>query len=100
MTMLLAHPEAEDLGRFVEGTLDEPERASIVQHIADCDDCRMSVVDAAEFTEPEVKVERPSSRWMGIAASLMLVAAIGTLTYYQRRDPAAAGSTEGQRTNR
>lgn len=83
--MLLAHPEAEDLGRFVEGTLDDPERTAIVQHIADCDDCRVLVVDAAEFTEP-AKVES-SKWWMGVAASLMLVASIGTLTYYQLRDP-------------
>ncbi|HEX3579294.1 MAG TPA: zf-HC2 domain-containing protein [Thermoanaerobaculia bacterium] len=78
--MLLAHPEAEDLGRFVEGTLDEPERASIIQHIADCDDCRMSVVDAAEFTEPAA-AQLNRNWWMGIAAALILVAAIGTLTY-------------------
>jgi tetratricopeptide (TPR) repeat protein len=89
VTLLLAHPEAEDLGRFVEGTLSDPERAVVVDHIADCDDCRMLVVDAAEFTEP-AKVERHSTRWMGVAASLMLVAMIGTLTYRQYRDPLAA----------
>jgi tetratricopeptide (TPR) repeat protein len=82
--MLLAHPEPENLGRFVEGTLDDSERAAIVQHIADCDDCRMLVVDAAEFIEP-AKTESPKW-WMGIAASLMLVAAIGTVTYHQLRD--------------
>jgi tetratricopeptide (TPR) repeat protein len=86
VTLLLAHPEAEDLGRFVEGTLEDPERAAIVDHIADCDDCRMLIVDAAEFIEP-AKVERHSNTWwMGIAASLMLVVAIGTLTYRQVRD--------------
>jgi len=88
VTLLLTHPEAEDLGRFVEGTLDDPERAAIVDHIADCDDCRMLIVDAAEFIEPE-KVERHSNStwWMGIAASLMLVALIGTLSYRQFHDP-------------
>ena len=84
MTLLLAHPEAESLGRFVEGTLDDPERASVVQHIADCDDCRMLVVDAAEFIEP-AKTES-NKWWMGIAASLALVAAIGTVTYQHLRD--------------
>ena len=73
--MLLAHPEPETLGRFVEGTLDDPERAAIVQHIADCDECRILVVDAAELTEP-AKIER-HKWWMGVAASLMLVAVIG-----------------------
>jgi len=171
VTLLLDHPEAEDLGRFVEGTLDAPERAAIVDHIADCDDCRMTIVDAAEFIEPAkveshsepavdvqhpdfsnvksvqelkkapvhltipyddtrspgvrsrsvapvadgdwgvvvqkpkklayasaskvVRATRPASlaryvrSWMGIAASLMLVAAIGGLTYRQFRDPEA-----------
>jgi tetratricopeptide (TPR) repeat protein len=87
VTMLLAHPEAEDLGRFVEGTLDDPQRAAIVQHIADCDDCRVLIVDAAEFTEPAKT--KSHQWWMGIAASLMLVAAIGAFVVWQRRDPAA-----------
>jgi len=90
--MLLAHPEAEDLGRFVEGTLEDPERAAIVDHLADCDDCRILVVDAAEFVE-SAKTESPKW-WMGLAASLMLVAAIGTLAYHQFRDPLAAVKEE------
>jgi len=85
--MLLAHPEPETLGRFAEGTLADPERATIVQHIADCDDCRTLVVDAAEFIEP-AKVES-NKWWMGVAASLMLVAAIGGLSYHQLHDPLA-----------
>jgi hypothetical protein len=171
VTLLLAHPEAEDLGRFVEGTLADHERAAIVDHIADCDDCRMLIVDAAEFIEPAnveshgesavevqhpdfsnlkigqefkkapvhltipydetrspgfpsrpdapvagrdwgvvvqkpeklayasvskmVRAPRPASRaayakwWMRVAASLILVAAIGGLTYRQLRDPEA-----------
>jgi tetratricopeptide (TPR) repeat protein len=85
MTTLLAHPEAEDLGRFVEGTLDDPERTTIVDHIADCDDCRMVVVDAAEFIEP-AKTES-HNWWVAIAASLIVVAAIGVFAYRQLRDP-------------
>lgn len=87
MTLLLAHPEAEDLGQFVEGTLDDAERAAIVQHIADCDDCRILVVDAAEFIEP-AKTESHRS-WVGIAASLVLVAAIGAFMYNHFHDPLA-----------
>lgn len=96
MTLLLAHPEAEDLARFVEGTLDDPERAAIVDHIADCDDCRLLVVDAAEFAEP-AKVERHSTWWLEIAAALIIVAGIGGLLVWQHRDPAAglAAATAG-----
>jgi hypothetical protein len=85
--MLLAHPEAEDLGRFVEGTLDDPQRAAIVHHIADCDDCRVLVVDAADFSAP-AKTES-NKWWMQIAASLVLVVAIGAVTYHQFHDPLA-----------
>jgi hypothetical protein len=85
VTLLLAHPEAEDLGRFVEGTLDDPERAAIVDHIADCDDCRILVVDAAEFIEP-AKVERHSNWWMGIAASVVIAVSVGSF-WYVSRDP-------------
>jgi tetratricopeptide (TPR) repeat protein len=84
--MLLAHPEPETLGRFVEGTLDDPERAAIVQHIADCDDCRMLVVDAAEFIEP-AKTE--SHKWsMGIAASIVIAASVASF-WYASRNPVA-----------
>lgn len=87
MTLLLAHPEAEDLGQFVEGTLNESERAVIVQHVADCDECRMLIVDAAEFSEPAKAESR--SWWMQIAASLILVAVIGGFTFNHFRDPLA-----------
>jgi tetratricopeptide (TPR) repeat protein len=95
MTMLLAHPEAEDLGRFVEGTLDDPERAAVVQHIADCDDCRILVVDAAEFIEPARVAS--SHWWVGIAAAVVLVALLGGVSFNHFRDPVAqlAASTAG-----
>jgi tetratricopeptide (TPR) repeat protein len=88
VTILLAHPTDADLDGFVEGTLPEAERDVVVHHIADCDDCRVLVVDAAEFIEP-AKVERHSSWWMQIAAALILVAAIGALTFNHFRDPLA-----------
>jgi tetratricopeptide (TPR) repeat protein len=87
MTMLLAHPESESLARFVEGTLDESERAPIVQHIADCDDCRILVVDAAEFVEEPAKTES-HSWWMQIAAAVV-VAVSGASFWYVSRDPLA-----------
>lgn len=89
--MLLAHPEAEDLGRFVEGTLDDPERNAIVQHIADCDDCRVLVVDAAEFESQSVAEPRKwgIARWIGVAAAAVFVAMLGTFSHYEYRENAA-----------
>jgi len=95
--MLLAHPEAEDLGRFVEGTLDDPERTAIVEHIADCDDCRVLVVDAAEFNEPAKTATRPLKNWwIAVAASIVLVIGVG---YYQYLHPLTKlAKTYGQLT--
>jgi tetratricopeptide (TPR) repeat protein len=88
MTMTLAHPEAEDLGRFAEGTLDDTGRAAIVAHVADCDECRIVVVDATEFVEPEV-VHSDWRRWVGVAAAVVLVVAGSTFIYRETRDPLA-----------
>jgi tetratricopeptide (TPR) repeat protein len=88
--MLLAHPEAEDLGRFVEGTLDDPQRAAIVDHIADCDDCRMTIVDAAEFTEPAIETQKwGAARWLAIAAAAVFVVTLGTFSHHEYRESSA-----------
>jgi tetratricopeptide (TPR) repeat protein len=83
MTGMLAHPAAEELGGFVEGALDENERKAVVAHIADCDECRLLVVDAAEFIEPA----RSSNRhwWVGAAAAAVLLTSLGSFTHHEYR---------------
>jgi hypothetical protein len=71
MTPTLAHPPAENLGRFAEGTLDAAGRAAVVAHIADCDECRIEVVDAVEFVEPVV-VHSQRKWWMSAAAAIVI----------------------------
>lgn len=100
MTMTLAHPTDEDLGRFVEGTLDESERKAVVMHIADCDECRLIAVDSAEFVEPLV-ASAPRRGWMAVAAVVVLVVTGGTFTYFQNRDPLTEVKEDfGQAENR
>jgi tetratricopeptide (TPR) repeat protein len=65
------HPDAENLGRFVEGTLPDTERPDVVAHIADCDECRVVVVDGAEFIE--APHDKRSYRWLAVAAVLIVV---------------------------
>jgi tetratricopeptide (TPR) repeat protein len=77
MTTTLAHPAAEDLGRFVEGTIDDAGRIAVVTHIADCDECRIVVVDAAEFVEQPVVV-RPERKWWAAAAAAIVIAISGS----------------------
>ncbi|MGH9423089.1 MAG: zf-HC2 domain-containing protein, partial [Thermoanaerobaculia bacterium] len=86
--MTLAHPPAEDLGRFAEGTLDEKERNAVVAHIADCDECRMMVVDSAEAAEP-VTTHSSQPRWLAAAAAIAIVVAGSGLLYYKTRNPLA-----------
>ncbi|HEX9458039.1 MAG TPA: zf-HC2 domain-containing protein [Thermoanaerobaculia bacterium] len=85
MTMTLAHPAAEELGRFVEGTLDDAGRAAIVAHVADCDECRMAVVDTAEFVAPAVE-HSDRRRWLAAAAAILVVVG-GTFVWHTSRDP-------------
>ena len=75
MTTPLNHPPAEDLGRFIEGTLDEAARLSIVEHIAGCDDCRITVVDVTEFEKPASASTSFGQRWWAAAAAVLLVVA-------------------------
>ena len=87
MTMPLAHPPAEDLGRFIEGTLDDAARTAMVEHIADCDECRVVVADASEFGEESKTATGGLGgwRWMAVAAVVTIVAA-GAFYKHNHRD--------------
>jgi tetratricopeptide (TPR) repeat protein len=96
MTATLTHPAAENLGRFIEGTLEEPERAAVVEHVADCDDCRIIVVDASEFFAKEHLIDdqpvlqhNVSGRWWMAAAAAVAIAVAGVGLVDARRDPLA-----------
>ncbi|HEX3070110.1 MAG TPA: zf-HC2 domain-containing protein [Thermoanaerobaculia bacterium] len=96
MTTTLIHPDAEDLSRFIEGTLEEPERAAIVEHVADCDDCRIIVVDASEFfakehpvSDRQVAQSKMSGRWWMSAAAAIAIAVGGVWIVEELRDPLA-----------
>jgi tetratricopeptide (TPR) repeat protein len=99
MTTTLTHPPAEDLGCFIEGTLDDQARAAIVEHLADCDDCRITVVDAVEFAEPaafdeKVAVKQSSAGgrwWMAAAAAFVVIVAAGTFVVNSRRETSLTG---------
>ncbi len=96
MTTPLTHPPAEDLGCFIEGTLDDEARAAVVEHLADCDDCRITVVDATAFVDPAafdedlvVKQSPAGGRWWMAAAAAIAIAVGGVWLVDARRDPLA-----------
>jgi len=95
------HPELETLAAFAEGRLVGSDRRSVVEHLADCDDCRELVAESAGLVVevaagdrtghgevvPFPDRQRRSSRWVwaaGFAAALFLAAAIAVT---QRRGP-------------
>ena len=82
------HPEADVLTAFAEGTLLKRERTDVLQHLANCAECR-EVVHTSMDATPEVSAERKVSaspagwgyrQWMpwavALAASLLVVTTV------------------------
>lgn len=88
MTSMSVHPAAEDLGRFIEGTLDDAERTAMIEHIADCDECRIVVVDGAAFGEESAAAPQ-TLWWLPVAAAIALIVASVLFVRHERRDPVA-----------
>ena len=86
MTPPSAHPDADLLTAFAEHCLNEPERAKILEHLAQCAVCR----DVVYFAQPEddaalKPVQAPVQthwfagrrlQWAALAASLSMIAAV------------------------
>jgi tetratricopeptide (TPR) repeat protein len=103
MTVLATHPATEELARFIEGTLEDPARAEVVDHIADCDDCRITVVDVTAFGELEVKSLPVVRRWwVGTAAAAAVAVMIGGAFFARERQYSLAPVIESyaQQSNR
>lgn len=84
------HPDAETLSLFVDGSLDEPARSVVVEHLADCEDCLELVAEVMreQQTTAAVVRTRHSWRWL-VAAAAVLVAAVAALLL---RDVLSRGS--------
>jgi hypothetical protein len=86
------HPDPDLLAAFVEKSLNDRERSQVLQHLADCADCR-DVMSLAlpETVSPTSSVLQKSNwlswpvlRWGALAACVVVVSAAVTL-HYQRR---------------
>jgi hypothetical protein len=82
------HPDADLLTAFAENALLDPERASILAHLAACPDCRTIVhtaADAEPDPAPQLEPVRPPLRaWLpgiALAASLIVMAASSIVFY-------------------
>jgi hypothetical protein len=86
------HPEPDLLAAFVEKSLNDRERAQVLQHLADCVDCREVVRLATPETLPTPLPTAATSRWLSwpvlrwgaLAACVVVVSAAVTLRYGRR----------------
>lgn len=86
------HPDANVLTAFSEQSLPANERATVLEHLARCGDCRDIValaLPAMEEAGAAVVVPRrgwltwPTLRWGVVAAGVVVIASFGVLSYRQ-----------------
>src|SRR5262249_3141712 len=98
------HPDPDLLTAFTEQSLSSSERGIVLEHLAQCADCR-EVLSLAGMAMPEVAEQeavaataawrssgsrwfRPSMlRWAGVAASVVVVSAVALLLREQKSSP-------------
>jgi hypothetical protein len=97
------HPDADLLTAFAEQSLPAPERATVLEHLARCADCRDVVALALPATED---IETPATatpsrrgwltwpalRWGLVAAGVVTIASFGILQYQSRSRPSMMAS--------
>ena len=77
--------DAQTLGAFVEGTLDEPRRREVMEHLELCEMCVASVGAAAMSLREEGAIpQRPRTIWWLAAAASLTVVLLGVLATRQR----------------
>ncbi len=90
------HPDADALTAFSERALPELERATVLEHLARCGDCREIVALALPETESVELAVQPSSggllrwpvlRWAFVAAGVVVIAAVGIVWRQQQVHP-------------
>ncbi len=87
------HPDPDLLAAFVEKSLTDRERSQVLQHLADCADCRdvMTLAMPEVESTPSPSAERslwlswPVLRWGALAACVVVVGAAVTLHFQPRQ---------------
>ena len=88
------HPDPDLLTAFAEKSLNDRERAHLLQHLAECADCRQVLSLAMPEIQPALApgpersnwLSWPMLRWGALAACIVVVSAAVTL-HYERREP-------------
>lgn len=89
------HPGADLLAAFSERALSGAERAFVMQHLANCTECRDVVALALPPADEVEAVTQPSTaawlawpilRWGAVAAGVVLVGSFGLIEYQHRHE--------------
>ena len=104
----LEHPDANFLAAFVEKTLTERERTQVLNHLAQCAECReltaLSLPRDVEVAQPVSLTARrwwsawPTLRWGALAAALGAAAIVMVLHSYPLRRQKIAAHPAGAET--
>ncbi|MGA8762413.1 MAG: YCF48-related protein [Candidatus Sulfotelmatobacter sp.] len=88
---MAAHPDADLLTAFAERSITERERSGIMEHLAQCGDCREVVALALPAEVEETVVAKsgvrsnwfrwPALRWAAVAIGIAVAVSVGTLEY-------------------
>ncbi|HYC88332.1 MAG TPA: zf-HC2 domain-containing protein [Thermoanaerobaculia bacterium] len=88
---VMNHPTDNALAAFVDGTLPPPERQEVIKHMADCAECRDTVLLTTEIAEAEAPAKVAAStvvpwrpkRWLPLAAAAAIVVVVVGITQRQ-----------------
>ena len=82
------HPDPETMAAMIDGNLGHEERAAMVHHLAECEECREALAEYARadgLARADAARSRAVWLWMPVAATVMLATIAGVLV--MRRQP-------------
>src|SRR5215472_6890076 len=97
------HPDPDTLSAYVEQVLSPAERLRIIEHLADCSDCREVVALSLPQVEPQQPVLQvaprsrwwtPAYRWGALAATVAVAATLIVEKPWQKQSPATPARQE------
>jgi hypothetical protein len=99
---LQSHPDADLIAAFIENSITTRERATLVEHLSKCYDCREIVsLSMPERLEAVAKpggasqwLSWPALRWAGAVACVAVVGTVVTLHYEERSRSAGVNTAE------
>jgi len=92
------HPEPEQLEQIVNGAGSESERLALLEHVLRCPTCgpELDLLRTANEGARAAERRTPATRWLALAAAVILVIGVGVLVLRGRSTPPAADVMRGR----